>query len=111
MENQGITTSSEARPLNSCLNNSEYLQYDVYLDEGFPIGTGVIEGACRHLVKDRMDLTGARWRLAGAQAVLRLRALLASGDFQEYLQYHREQERRRNYTSRFTTRPALRKAA
>ena len=86
------------------LKNREYLQYDLYLDVGFPIGTGVIEGACRHLVKDRMDLTGARWRLAGAEAVLRLRALRASGDFQDYLQFHREQERRRNYTSRFTTR-------
>ncbi len=87
------------------LSNREYLQYDLYLDVGFPIGTGVIEGACRHLVKDRMDLTGARWRLAGAEAVLRLRALRASGDFQDYLRFHREQERLRNYTSRFTTRP------
>lgn len=87
------------------LNNREYLQYDLYLDDGFPIGTGVIEGACRHLVKDRMDLTGARWRLPGAEAVLRLRALRASGDFQDYLRFHREQERSRNYTSRFRTRP------
>ncbi|MBW2700681.1 MAG: hypothetical protein JRF33_07650 [Deltaproteobacteria bacterium] len=86
------------------LKNRDYLQYDLYLDVGFPIGTGVIEGACRHLVKDRMDLTGARWRLAGAEAVLRLRALRASGDFQDYLRFHREQERQRNYTSRFTTR-------
>ena len=86
------------------LSNREYLQYDLYLDVGFPIGTGVIEGACRHLVKDRMDLTGARWRLAGAEAVLRLRALRASGDFQDYLRFHREQEHLRNYTSRFTTR-------
>jgi hypothetical protein len=87
------------------LKNREYLRYDLYLDVGFPIGTGVIEGACRHLVKDRMDLTGARWRLVGAEAVLRLRAMRASGDFQEYLRFHREQERIRNYTSKFTTRP------
>jgi len=88
------------------LKNRDYLMYDLYLEAGFPIGTGVIEGACRHLVKDRMDLTGARWRLNGAQAVLRLRALRASGDLQDYLRFHREQERQRNYTSKFTTRPA-----
>ena len=48
---------------------------------GWPIATGVIEGACRHLVKDRMDITGARWGLPGAEAILKLRALLSNGDF------------------------------
>jgi len=55
---------------------------------GYPIGTGVIEGACRYLVKDRMDITGARWSLNGAEAVLRLRALRASGDFDAYWPFH-----------------------
>jgi hypothetical protein len=50
------------------LNYSPYLQYDKALAEGVPIATGVIEGACRHLVKDRMNLTGARWSLTGAEA-------------------------------------------
>ncbi len=66
------------------LNHRQYLRYDKYLEQGLPIATGIIEGACRHLVKDRMDITGARWSLAGAEAVLRLRALRASGDFDEY---------------------------
>ena len=67
------------------LNHASYLHYDECLAAGFRIATGVIEGACRHLVSDRMDLTGARWSLAGAEAVLRLRALRSSGDFLERL--------------------------
>jgi hypothetical protein len=55
-----------------------HLRYDTALAAGLPIATGVIEGACRHLVKDRMDITGARWGLDGAEAVLRLRALRSS---------------------------------
>ena len=53
-----------------------------------PIVTGVVEGACRHLVRDRMELTGARWRLVGAEAVLKLRALRSSGDFDAYWDFH-----------------------
>jgi len=49
-----------------------YLDYPTALERGWPIATGVIEGACRHLVKDRMDLTGARWGLPGAEAILKL---------------------------------------
>jgi hypothetical protein len=62
-----------------------------------PIATGVIEGACRHLVKQRMECSGARWSLDGAEAVLRLRALRMSGDWEEYTAFHRGQERGRNY--------------
>ena len=57
-----------------------YLDYPRALAEGWPIATGVIEGACRHLVQDRMGITGARWSLEGAQAMLWLRAIAASGD-------------------------------
>ena len=57
-----------------------YLDYATALAKGWPIATGVIEGACRHLVKDRMDITGARWGLDGAEAILKLRALIANGD-------------------------------
>ncbi len=73
------------------------MAYDAYLAQGLPIATGVIEGACRHLVKDRMDLTGARWGLKGAEAVLRLRALRSSHDFDEYWAFHEEQEYERNH--------------
>ncbi len=79
------------------LKNKERLDYATALANGWPIATGIIEGACRHLVKDRMDLTGARWSLDGAEAVLRLRSLRASGDFEEYMAFHHRQERQRNY--------------
>ena len=78
-----------------------YLRYDQYLQQGYPIATGVIEGACRHLVKDRMDITGARWRFERAEAVLRIRALRASGDFDEYWNFHKGQEFKRNHTDKF----------
>ena len=76
------------KPVDRCadylLKYAPYLHYDRYLAAGYPIATGVIEGACRYLVRDRMELTGARWRLVGAEAVLKLRALRASGDFDAY---------------------------
>lgn len=80
------------------LKYTPYLRYDHYLQQGFPIATGVIEGACRYLVKDRMDITGARWSLQGAEAVLRLRALHASGDFDDYWDFHLDCERHHNHT-------------
>jgi hypothetical protein len=92
-------------------NNAEYLRYDEYLAAGLPIGTGVIEGACRHLVKDRMDITGARWSLGGAEAVLRLRSLHASGDYTEYWAYHEAAEYERNHRTRYANPQCLAKPA
>jgi hypothetical protein len=65
--------------------------------KGLPIATEVIEGACRHLIKDRMDITGARWGLKRAEAILKLRSLMVSGDLEAYLAFHLKQERRRNH--------------
>lgn len=65
-----------------------HMRYGDALRAGLPIATGVIEGACRYLVRDRMDRTGARWSLDGAEAVLRLRALRANGDFDAYWDHH-----------------------
>jgi len=78
-----------------------YLDYPTALTNGWPIATGVIEGACRHLVKDRMDITGARWGLAGAEAILVLRALISNGDFDQYWTFHLAQELRRVHASRY----------
>ncbi len=77
------------------------MKYDELLAIGAPIATGIIEGACRHLINDRMDLTGARWRLPGAEAVLRLRSILSSGDFDDYWRFHEEAEAHRNHASRY----------
>ena len=76
-------------------NKNAYLGYDTALSKGWPIATGIIEGACRHIVKDRMDITGARWGLEGAEAILKLRALIASGDFEDYWHFHLRREHER----------------
>jgi len=83
------------------LKNKDLLRYDVFLATGSPIATGVIEGACRHLIKDRLDITGARWSVPGAEAVLRLRSIRSSGDFEEYWDFHLRRERERNHLSRY----------
>lgn len=81
------------------LHYKPFLKYDEALAAGLPIATGVIEGACRHLVKDRMNVTGARWSLHGGEAVLRLRALRSSGDFDDYWQFHEIREYERNHAA------------
>jgi hypothetical protein len=83
------------------ISKRPYLDYPTALKRGWPIATGVIEGACRHLVKDRMDITGARWGLDGAEAVLKLRALISNRDFGEYWLYHLDQERLRVHHARY----------
>lgn len=94
-------TEEQRAPVDQCANYllkyADFLHYDAYLAAGFPIATGVIEGACRHLVKDRMEVTGARWSLQGADAVLRLRSLWISGDFETYWRFHLEQEHKRHH--------------
>jgi hypothetical protein len=94
-------SQSERQPLDKCaeylLKNRERLDYARALRGGLPIATGVIEGACRHLVKQRMECSGARWSLTGAEAVLRLRALRMSGDWDEYIDFHKREEGLRNY--------------
>jgi hypothetical protein len=82
-------------------NKNEYLCYDKALTAGWPIATGIIEAACRYLVKDRLDITGARWGLAGAEAILLLRALHSNDDFTDYWTYHLRQERRRNHHAHY----------
>src|SRR3974390_3109473 len=71
------------------------------VEQGWPIATGIVEGACRHLVKDRMDITGARWGLAGAESILKLRAIIANGDYQEYWRFHLAQERHHLHEARY----------
>jgi hypothetical protein len=79
--------------------NQPHMRYDQYLAQGWPIGTGVVEGACGHLVKDRMEKAGMRWTVAGAQAVLDLRAARLNGDWDAYWAFHRQQQHQRLYAS------------
>jgi len=98
---QGVNRKPADDAANYLTNKAPYLDYPTALREGWPIATGIIEGACRHLVKDRMDITGARWGLAGAEAILKLRALKANGDFDAYWQYHLTQERHHIHKARY----------
>ncbi|WP_347350529.1 ISKra4 family transposase [Intrasporangium sp.] len=83
------------------LAKKDYLNYPTALAAGWPIATGIIEGACRHLVKDRLDLTGARWGLQGAQAILKLRALRSNADWDSYWTFHLKHERHRTHDTRY----------
>jgi len=96
-ENQRTGVEACMRYLTS---NEEYLRYDEALASGWPIATGVIEGACRHLIGDRLDITGSRWGLEGAEAVLRLRAVIDNGDFEAYWAFHLRCERDRVHQAR-----------
>jgi len=87
------------------LKNKSRMQYNEYLDKGLPIASGNVEGACGHLVKDRMELTGASWSLEGAEAVLKLRAIAKSGDFEDYWNFHLNQECLRNYPEAWSIAP------
>lgn len=78
-------------------NNRSHMRYDEYLAAGYPIGSGVAEGACRHLVKDRMEQTGMRWTVEGAQAMLHVRALYLNDQWGEFLEFRVEQEQARLY--------------
>lgn len=98
-------SASEREPVDECadylLKYSPFLRYDQALVAGMPIATGVIEGACRHLVQDRMNVTGARWTLDGGEAVLRLRALRSSSDFDDYWIFHENREYERNHAAHY----------
>jgi len=83
--------------LNYFAARSDYMKYDEYLAAGYPIGSGVVEGACRHLVKDRMEQTGMRWRIEGAQAVLSLRAIYVNDDWETFHAHRIQAEQRKLY--------------
>jgi hypothetical protein len=77
--------------------NLPYMRYGSYLARGWPIGTGVVEGACGHLVKDRMERSGMRWTRGGAQAILDLRAVRINDDWDDYQTFHRHRQHQRLY--------------
>ena len=101
---QGLS-AKHREPMEQCAtslaNHAPYLNYPHSLAKGYPIATGVIEGACRYLVKDRLELTGARWGLEGGEAVLKLRPIYINGDFDAYWDFHEKQEYQRNHQAQF----------
>jgi hypothetical protein len=94
-------SGSRRKTLNSVItylkNNRDQMRYDDYLKAGYPIGSGVAEGACRHLVKDRMEQTGMRWTVTGAQAMLHLRATYLNDQWNDFIEDRIEREQTRLY--------------
>jgi hypothetical protein len=73
------------------------MRYEICLAKGYPIGSGVIEGACRNLINDRLELTGMSWTLQGAESVMRLRAVHINKDWDAFWTYRRQSQRRTLY--------------
>ena len=73
------------------------MRYHEYLAKGWPIASGPVEGACKNLIKDRMERSGMRWTEQMAEAIVQLRAVYLSGDFDRYWQFHIDQDQRRVY--------------
>lgn len=82
--------------------NRSYMHYDNYLSKGWPIASGTVEGACKNLIKDRMERSGMRWTEAMAEALVKLRAIFLSGDFDRYWDFHIQQDQQRLYPARWT---------
>jgi hypothetical protein len=80
--------------------NLERMRYDEYLQAGYPIASGAVEGACRHLVKDRMERAGMHWTIVGAQAMLDVRSIYVSGLWDEYQKDRIQRETERLYPHR-----------
>ena len=78
-------------------NHKEWMCYDEYLNKGFPIGSGVVESTCGHTVKDRMEGSGRRWSIKGAESILLLRSIYTSHDWDAYWQSHIKIEREKLY--------------
>jgi hypothetical protein len=85
--------------------NRARMRSDEYLANGWPIASGPVEGACKNLIKDRMERSGMRWTEAMAEAIIQLRAIYLSGDFDRYWEFHIEQDQRRLYPDAWSVVP------
>jgi hypothetical protein len=82
-------------------NNHRHMRYDKALEKGWPIATGMIEGACRFVIEDRFGITGARWSPDGADTILKLRAVVVNGDLDDYMNYYKNRYRDEHHLSRY----------
>ena len=90
-------------------NHKHMMRYDLYLAAGYPVATGIVEGTCGSLIKDRADKSGSRWSSIGVQAVLNERAIMKNGDWESFWKYHMDTEKERLY-GRFSITPFKNKA-
>src|SRR5438046_10496392 len=102
---QSITKRGLSGPKRKTLNavanylyrNRSRMRYNEHLANGWPIASGPVGGACKNLIKDRIERSGMRWTEQMAEAIVQLRAIYLSGDFDRYWQFHIDQDQRRLY--------------
>ncbi|MGH3288429.1 MAG: hypothetical protein ACRDPD_27735, partial [Streptosporangiaceae bacterium] len=82
-------------------NNQQHMKYDKALEKGWPIATGMIEGACRFVIEDRFGITGARWSPGGAEDILKIRAVVVNGDLDDYMRYYKQRYRDEHHLARY----------
>lgn len=103
-------TASQRKALTQAIqdfeNHRHWMQYDTYLEAGYPIGSGVVESTCGHTVKDRMEGSGRRWSIDGAEATLLLRSIVTSQDWDAYWDSHMHQEHMKLYGAFIEALPA-----
>jgi hypothetical protein len=97
---KGETLKAVTTACNYFQNNAQRMRYDEYLQAGYPIASGVIEGACRHIIKDRMEQGGMRWTLEGAKAMLNVRSVLASDESDNFSRWRSAEEAKRVHPHR-----------
>ena len=82
-------------------NNQQHMKYDKALEKGWPVATGMIEGACRFVIEDRFGITGARWSPGGAEDILKIRAVVVNGDLDDYMRYYKQRYRGEHHLARY----------
>jgi len=104
MASQGNLTGPARKDVTTACNyfenNAQRMRYDEYLQAGYPIASGVIEGACRHVIKDRMEQGGMRWTLTGAEAMLNVRSVCASSEWETFGTWRQAEEAQRVHPHR-----------
>src|SRR6266567_4539446 len=98
---RGLDLTDMDRAVTYLTNNQQHMKYDKALEKGWPIATGMIEGACRFVIEDRFGITGARWSPDGAEVIRKLRAVVVNGDLDDYMNYYKERYRAEHHLARY----------
>ncbi|MGH3193188.1 MAG: ISKra4 family transposase [Streptosporangiaceae bacterium] len=98
---RGLDLTDLDRAVTYLTNNHQHMKYDKALAKGWPIATGMIEGACRFVIEDRFGITGARWSPDGAETILKIRAVVVNGDLADYMRYYKQRYRDEHHLARY----------
>jgi hypothetical protein len=98
---RGLDLTDVNRAVTYLANNRQHMKYDKALENGWPIATGMIEGACRFVIEDLFGITGARWSPDGAEDILKIRAVVVNGDLDDYMRYYKNRYRDEHHLARY----------